>query len=76
MKLKLNADLSEFMKAVQACERDVFFVSSSGDRLNLKSALSQFLFSVIHENSTIMADAIIECMLNEDIEHLKPFLKE
>ena len=45
MKLKSDADTISFLNAVKACAGDVCFVTSEGDRLNLKSILSCYLLS-------------------------------
>ena len=46
MKVRKNADIIQFLKEVRNCPGGVFFVSDSGDRLDLKSVLSQYIFSV------------------------------
>lgn len=45
MKLKPDIDLPEFFHAVHTCRGEVLFETPEGDRLNLKSALSQFVFT-------------------------------
>mgnify|MGYP001118793782 CR=1 FL=1 len=45
MKLKSDADTISFLNAVKACAGEVYFVTSEGDRLNLKSILSCYLLS-------------------------------
>lgn len=45
MKLKPEIDLSAFLKTIQSCTNDVIFETDEGDRLNLKSTLSQFIFT-------------------------------
>ena len=47
MKLKPLDQYIDFIEAVQTCVADVYFCSDEGDRLNLKSTLSQFLFASI-----------------------------
>ena len=47
MRLREKRASSEFLKAVQKCVGDVFFDTNSGDHLNLKSELSQLVFTVI-----------------------------
>lgn len=47
MKLSANVDIPAFFEAVQACSGQVCFVTKEGDSLNLKSALSQFVFTAV-----------------------------
>ena len=36
-----------FLKAVKACRMDVLATTENGDRLDLKSTLSQYLFALV-----------------------------
>lgn len=45
MNLKPDINLPEFFRAVHACQGEVLFETPEGDRLNLKSALSQYVFT-------------------------------
>lgn len=47
MKLKPAANIPAFLKAVQSCRADVYFITAEGDELNLKSTLSQFVFAAV-----------------------------
>ena len=47
MTLKETGKSAEFLGVVQRCEGEVFFDTPSGDHLNLKSELSQLVFTVI-----------------------------
>ena len=47
MKIDPNANISNFIAAVQTCRGDVWFTTPEGDELNLKSALSQFVFTAV-----------------------------
>ncbi|MEE0875630.1 MAG: hypothetical protein UIH27_19575 [Ruminococcus sp.] len=38
-----NIDISKFLAVLDSCEGNVYLVTSEGDRLNLKSKLSQLL---------------------------------
>lgn len=50
MWLRTEIDMAEFLNAVQKCSGEVVFTTDEGDRLNLKSTLSQFvLVSVMGE---------------------------
>ena len=68
-----NFDLKEFMKVLDTCEGEVFMVTDEGDRLNLKSTLSQLLgFSALIEGGTV-TKARIECTNKEDERKLFRF---
>ncbi len=75
MKQKPDIDTTAFMKAVQACKNDVLFVSQEGDRLNLKSALSQFLFIMLQTKPELLHQGDIVCAA-EDRKLLHPFLED
>lgn len=68
-----NFDLKEFMKVLDTCEGDVFMVTDEGDRLNLRSTLSQLLgFSALIEGGTV-TKARIECSSKDDERKLFRF---
>ena len=74
MKLKENIDLIEFIKTIKKCRQDVFFCTAEGDRLNLRSLLSQYLFTVMPENRELLQNGIIECQDQSDYRMLKAYL--
>lgn len=47
MKLKPNINVTAFLQSVQNCNDDVCFITSEGDNLNLKSALSRLVFTAV-----------------------------
>lgn len=47
MRLNPNVNIPAFLQAVQACKGKVCFVTQEGDILNLKSVLSQFVFTTV-----------------------------
>ena len=68
-----NFDLKEFMKVLNSCDGEVYMVTDEGDRLNLKSTLSQLLgFSALIEGGTV-TKARIECTNKEDERNLFRF---
>lgn len=75
-RLKANISLSEFFTEAQACIGTVFFVTESGDQLNMKTTLSQFLFTTTMTNSTEALDGMIHCSVEKDYERLKNYLEE
>lgn len=72
--LQDNVDLTAFFAAVNCCHGEVLFLSSEGDRMNLKSALCQYLFSSVYLHGGIRLDGQIVCQLPEDSKLLEPFL--
>ena len=74
MKFKRNISYLEFMKTVQTCNADVYFNSKDGDHLNLKSALSQALFSIICGDRAFLECGDIECIDGGDYRKLSAFL--
>lgn len=47
MRLNPNINTPAFLQAVQTCKGEVCFVTKEGDILNLKSVLSQFVFTAV-----------------------------
>lgn len=75
MRLKEEADLVAFIRQVRECENDVFLRTEEGDQLNLKSALSQYLFVVLAEQHEILRNSKVACSL-EDRSRLAAFLEQ
>ena len=75
MKLKRDVDLVLFMEAVQRCRHDVYLDTADGSHLDLKSALSQFVFASTVAERLEELDAEI-CCEDEDRSLLLPFLEE
>ncbi len=76
MKLRQGIDSIQFFKAVQACEGEVRFCSKQGDILNLKSALSQYLFAFLLVRKDFLESGQITCSQAEDQLRLKNLLME
>lgn len=75
MRLKENTDLIGFIKTIKKCRQNVFFCTMEGDRLNLKSTLSQYLFSVLTENRDLLQSGEIECQEPSDYQMLEDYLQ-
>ena len=75
MRLKKEVNLAELMGAVRQCGKDVWFDTPEGDHLNLKSALSQFVFVVAVGGKGYALTGEILCS-PEDRERLLPFTEE
>lgn len=76
MKVDPNTSVVDFLKAVASCREDVVFQTNEGDSLNLKSALSQFVFAVVFTNPEILSTGTILCHCAEDAASLAPYLLE
>lgn len=74
MKLKQLEHYRDFIEAVQSCKSDVYFNSREGDRLNLKSTLSQYLFAAACGDRNFLAQGSMECQKKEDYERLRAFM--
>lgn len=75
MRLKRNVDLIGFIKTIKKCRQDVFFCTAEGDRLNLRSTLSQYLFSVLIGNKELLQNGKIECKEVSDYQILEGYLR-
>ncbi len=68
-----NVDLKAFMKVLDSCEGDVYMVTDEGDKLNLKSKLSQLIgFTTLIEGGRV-SHARIECTNKADEQKLFRF---
>ena len=47
MKLNPSTNIPRFLQAVYNCQGDVYIMTPDGDKLNLKSPLSQFVFAAV-----------------------------
>lgn len=73
--LRDDIDLAAFFSAVNHCKGEVVFLSAEGDRMNLKSALCQYLFTSVYLHRDIRLDGTIFCEDAEDEPLLRPFLR-
>ena len=73
MRLNEGIDLVAFVRRVKECKGDVFLETEEGDQLNLKSALSQYVFVVLTEQREILRNSIVACD-SEDQEKLAEFV--
>ena len=75
MKLRENTDLIGFIKTIKKCRQDVFFCTAEGDRLNLKSTLSQYLFSTMLGDGEFLQSGNVECEELSDYQMLEAYLQ-
>lgn len=76
MRLRKDANLSAFLMAAQASEGGVFFITTEGDQLNLKSTLSQFVFAVATNTSALPLDGKVLCEADSDYLLLTDYLDQ
>lgn len=74
--LKDNINHSAFLHAVMRCKGDILFATQEGDILNLKSALSQFVFAASFLRPEIVKNAAIRCADPSDLDGIKEYLME
>ena len=74
MHIKTNANIVNFLKQVQKCSAEVLFETPEGDRIALKSTLSQYIFFTIASNSELLQNGTIRFEQDEDIKLLENFL--
>ena len=74
MKLKIMSDYLDFLKAVDGCAADVYFHSSEGDHLNLKSTFCQYLFASVCKDRAYLEGGSVECAEPGDYARLDAFL--
>ena len=60
-----NVDVNEFVNLIDACKGDIYLVTEEGDKLNLKSKLSQLIGLSRLIEGGIINNASLVC---EDIE--------
>lgn len=73
MKLNPNVNVPSFLKAVLACSGEVYFITPEGDRINLKSTLSQYMFAAAISERLQYRDAGIFLQKPEDAVLLQDF---
>lgn len=76
MHIKPDTDIVSFLKEVQKCASEVFFETPEGDRLALKSILSQYIFCTIASNQKLLSHGTIRFKQEEDKKLLDKFLCE
>lgn len=67
--------LLAFLQAIKECKGEVIYLSGEGDRLNLKSVLSQFLFSSVFLDNPSLLNGKLSCEREEDLALLQPYLE-
>ncbi len=76
MKLRKNAALSDFLRLVQTCQGEVWFVTEEGDQLNLKSVLSEYLFLSAAISADLIAHGKLLLEKPEDQAVIQSYLED
>lgn len=78
MKMKMYniKDLDKFMNLVDECKGEVYVISSEGDKLNLKSKLTQFVALSSLFSSGYIEKLELETTDDEDAAKLLSFMIE
>ncbi|SCP98423.1 polya polymerase [Anaerobium acetethylicum] len=70
MKLKKIENIDKFLQVLDSCIGNVELVTTEGDRLNLKSKLSQYLFMANFFSEGMFNDVELIAYEREDIDKL------
>lgn len=76
MKLKANIDYTAFLFKVRECQGEVSFCTEAGDRLNLKSMLSEYIFLSAAITTALAAHGQLICGDPQDVALLADFVEE
>lgn len=72
-KLKPNIRRTLFLQTVDSCRGEIYFEDRKGDRLDLKSQLSKYLFLTIVPGEDLFSEGWITCQ-EKDSRLLASFL--
>ena len=76
MHLKANVNIMDFLKQVKKCDGEVLFETPEGDRIALKSTLSQYIFCTIASNPELLKNGTINFKHEDDSRLLSEFLTD
>lgn len=74
MKIQNITDVDAFFKVVDACKGTVELVSAEGDRINLKSKLTQYLSMATIFSNGYIKELDLVAHEKEDVERLIKFM--
>lgn len=76
MKLKQNANLTEFINAAKKCRHDLYYETGEGDRLNLKSTLSDYIFAASVDDRNFLTKGKVVCEDVNDYRLIADYIEE
>lgn len=74
MHIKTNINIVNFLRQVQKCSAEVLFETPEGDRIALKSTLSQYIFCTIASNPKLLQSGTVRFEQENDKKILRDFL--
>ena len=74
MKIQNITDVEAFFKVIDECKRPVELISPAGDRINLKSKLSQYLSMATMFSNGYINELDLVAHEKEDIERLIKYM--
>ena len=75
MKIQNISDVNTFFKVIDSCKGTVELVSPEGDRINLKSKLSQYLaMAKVYTQGNEIPEMDVVASEKEDMERLLEFI--
>ena len=75
-KFKPNISYPAFFSDVQSCRGTVYFMTDAGDQLNMKTTLSQLIFTAKIDDKEEPFIGKIHCSEERDYELLKRYLTD
>ena len=75
-KFKPNISYQAFFADVHSCRGTVYFMTDAGDQLNMKTTLSQLLFTTKVTDGDFQITGKIHCSEERDYELLKRYLTD
>lgn len=76
VQLKKDIDMNTFLEAAKECDGSVFFQTTEGDILNLKSLLSRYVLMSVMGKPHLLESAQITCVQEDDYQKLAEFLED
>lgn len=73
-KIRQNTYLPDFYSQVHSCKKDVYFITNEGNRINLKSLMSQIFFQTTFIHTQEAAKGFVYCQNQADYELLANYL--
>ena len=75
MRLKEGIDVNDFLAAAEKCTGQVFFHTTDGSILNLRSMLSHSVLVSILCNKSVLEDSQVVCTQDDDYQLLQNYLE-
>ncbi len=73
-RMKSNTNLPAFYSQIETCTKDVYFITNDGNRINLKSMMSQIFFLTTFAHTKEASKGFIYCQTQSDYDLLANYL--